>query len=481
MDDAPEVHGMPKDTSRSPNLILITPDQMRGDCMGCTGHPLIHTPNLDALAAGGALFPQAYAQNPVCVPSRSSIISGQYPHAHGVRDNGFVLSEEIPTLPGILREAGYRTVSVGKMHFHPIDASYGFESRRIGEDKSASYDDHYRRYLEARNLRHLSPDVMWRDRNADALMGMTSPLSEEDYIDSWCGREAADQIRMEDDRPLFMWVGFPSPHVPTDPPQPWAGMYKSEDVPMPLVNPEEWKSKPPEMSRGIFLETDQIRRFRVHYYAMISLIDKWVGEIVGALEDTDQYENTLILFTSDHGDFAGEHGKGFKSFCLYEDLLRVPMILHWPAGIREPMTSDALVELVDILPTFLECAGIGVPWGVQGRSLKPLLQNKSHSVRAFAFSEYFYQKMIRTPEWKLIYYAGKPYGELFNLAQDAGEFENLYDDHRHKDIRHELEKELLDYLVASERPLPEAGEYWKNVIRKIPVYEWLEKPWRGSV
>jgi arylsulfatase A-like enzyme len=458
---------------------------MRWDAMGCAGNRVIRTPHLDALAAGGVRFRWGFAPNPVCCPSRASLITGQYPHSHGVRDNCFPLAAHLKTLPGLLREAGYRTVSVGKMHFEPIDAPYGFERRRIAEDKSGSYDDHYRRYLADKGLRHLSPDVMWRKPDSGALLGMTSPLSEEDYIDSWCGRETLEEIRRRDGRPFFLWLGFPSPHVPTDPPAPWATMYSAEDVIPPPVDPEEWKTKPPEQQPGrLRFDEKAIRHFLAHYYAMVSLIDKWVGAIVEALKETGQYENTLIVFSSDHGDYAGEHGKIFKGHCLYEGLLRVPFLLHWPARLARGQVSDSLVELVDVLPTFLDYAGVEIPWGVQGRSLRPLLaggEGKTESLREFAFAEYFYQKMVRTPEWKLIYYAGKPYGELFNLKEDPHEFHNRYDDPACRKVRAELEQGLLDFLVATEHPLPEAEDFWKNSLRKNSAYGGLSEPGRGSL
>ena len=442
---------------RQPNILLITPDQMRFDAMGCAGNPVVKTPNLDKLAEGGVLFSNAFAQNAVCQPSRASIITGQYPHAHGVRDNCFKLSPSIQTLPGLLSGAGNRTVAVGKMHFEPFDALYGFESRRIAEDKSGGYDDHYRRYLTEKGLRHLSPDVMWKERTMEALVGMTSPLSEEDYIDSWCGRETIEEIRKKDRRPFFIWTGFPSPHVPTDPPKPWADMYPEDEIEEPPVHPEEWESKPPEMKQGVYVEAEQRRRFIAHYYAMVSLIDRWVGEIVDCLQETGQYDNTLIIFSTDHGDYAGWHGKIAKGVCLYEDLIHIPFIVHWPGGLGAGSESIALVELVDILPTILDYAGVDIPWGIQGFSLRPILEKEKASIRDFAFAEYFYQKAIRTQDWKLIYYAGKPYGELFDMREDPHELRNVLALPRYRDTVRQLGRELKQYCETSNEPIFESS------------------------
>lgn len=472
---------MAKSRDTRPNILLVTPDQMRFDAMGCAGNPVIKTPNLDRLAGGGILFSSAFAQNAVCQPSRASIITGQYPHAHGVRDNCFKLPTHIETLPGLLARAGYRTVSVGKMHFEPFDAMYGFESRRIAEDKSGGYADDYRRYLADKGLRELSPDVMWREKTKDALVGMTSPLSEEDYIDSWCGREAVEQIRKKDDRPFFIWVGFPSPHVPTDPPKPWADMYPEEEIQEPPVHPEEWETKPPEMKQGVYVGDKGIRRFIAHYYAMVSLIDRWMGEIVDALKETGRYENTLIIFTTDHGDYAGWHGKIAKGVCLYEDLIHVPFIVHWAGRLGAGKRLESLAELVDILPTVLDYAGVEIPWGVQGLSLRPVLEGEAESVRDFAFAEYFYQKAVRTPDWKLIYYAGKPYGELFDLREDPHEHVNRYDDPSVREIREDLTRKVLDFLVATESPLPRPGPYWFAHVRRNDAYKPLREPHRGSM
>lgn len=473
---------MPED--KRPNILLITPDQMRGDAMGCAGNPVVKTPNLDRLAAGGCRFTTAYAQNPVCCPSRASFITGQYNHAHGVRDNSFVLPTHIATMPAILGKAGYRTASVGKMHFNPFDALYGFQERRIAEDKSAPYNDDYRNYLEAKGIRHLLTDDAFgalmagkMERIDQVLMGMTSPLDEEDYIDNWCCRETIRLIEREDARPFFIWLGFPSPHLPTDPPKPWAQMYDPESIPLPERHPEEWESKPPEhresLGKSAALFTDaNLRRFVAHYYGMVSLIDKCMGDIIEALKAAGKYENTIILFSSDHGDYAGDHGRVSKNLATYDCLVRIPMIIHWPAGVKPGQISDALVESVDVLPTFLDYAGVETPWGVQGRSIRPLLEGSVAKVRDYAFSETYYQKMVRSDRYKLIYYAGKPYGELYDMHEDPGEYRNLYASTAHAAIRRKMEADLLEFLVATENPLPACPP------RSVP--SGVKEPWRGS-
>ena len=200
------------------------------------------------------------------------------------------------------------------------------------------------------------------------------------------------------------------------------------------------------------------------------------------LRETGQYENTLIIFSSDHGDYAGEHGKIFKGHCLYDALLHVPYIVHWPAGgFQGGVVNDALVESVDVLSTCMDVAGAPIPWGAQGRTIMPLLTGEKDKVRDFAFAEYFNQKMIRTHDWKLIYHAGQPYGELFNLKEDPNEFRNRYDDPECREVRDTMMRQLLDHLVATENPMPEASPFWKAMMLKNGLQETLREPQRGSL
>jgi arylsulfatase A-like enzyme len=475
---------------KRPNLILITPDQMRGDAMGCAGNPIVRTPNLDKLAAAGILFRNAFCQNPVCVPSRVTIYTGRYPHAHGVKDNGVPLTGALtlPALQELLAGAGYRTVSVGKMHFWPNwRVPFGFEKRVLVEDKAIGFADDYRLYLKEKGLSELSPDVLWRKLGREYY---SSPLPEEDHIDSFIGRNAVEIIREKDDRPLFLWVGFPSPHGPVDPPKPWSEMYRPEEmrVPQPEIDDREWETKPPEQKaqlrlRRFFARGEKPRfyqRFLASYYGLISLIDKWVGEMVRALRQKGELENTLLIFNSDHGEYAGDHGLIAKDFSLYESLVHIPFLAHWPAGIGSRGGSEAFVENVDLLPTFLDYAGVKLPWGAQGYSLRPLFEGKQEAVREFAFAEYWYLKMLRTHDWKLICYAGKPYGELYELREDPGEKRNRYADPACRQIRDDLTFRLLGHLVATEYPGIPPTEGWYAKPGSLGPSAFIKDPSRGS-
>jgi len=470
-----------KQKTDRPNLLLLFPDQMRADAMGCNGNPVIKTPHMDRLAAGGVLFPTAYAQNPVCVPSRCSLSTSQYPHANGCKDNGMNWPTDIPNMAPILASEGYRTISVGKMHFWPnLWLPFGFEKRVLAEDKAIGWNDEYREYLEAKGLYHLS-SAMHRKKAGN--LGTTNPIPEEHYIDSFVARRAIEEIKHSDERPWFMWLGFPSPHFPIDPPAPWSTMYSPDDITLPPFDPKEYKTKPKlqqdqENIRSFYTrghDPHLLRNLVAHYYGLVSLVDKWIGKIIDVLEQSGQLHNTLIVLAADHGEYAGDHGAIEKDYSCYEGLIRVPFIVHWPAGFEGGWSSPALVENVDVLPTFLEAAGIEIPWGVQGRSLLPVLRKQTRTVREYAFSEYLFQKMIRRDRWKLIYYAGHELGELYDLDEDPYEARNLYLAPRHRALRNELTHLLLTQLVSTESPGQPGNEKWGA------KQHHLKEPHRGSI
>ncbi len=275
---------------KRPNLLLITPDQMRGDAMSCVGNGIIRTPSLDRLAADGALFTNACCQHPMCIPSRYSIMTGRYPHANGCKDNGQNMYPYLPHIPNLFADAGYRTVSVGKMHIWPkLMDQFGFEKRIIAVDKALDWDDDYRKYLKEKGLEEYSSSRLRKKYGNEANIGIASPIPEDDYVDSWCGQRTIEEMtRKSDGRPWFVWLGFPSPHVPTDPPEPYASMYKPDEISPPPYSETEYDTKPEAQRQQIGLrrmfssnnDPKVIRRFIAHYYGMITLLDKWVGKIV---------------------------------------------------------------------------------------------------------------------------------------------------------------------------------------------------------
>lgn len=287
-------------------------------------------------------------------------------------------------------------------------------------------------------------------------------------------------MERERDRPFFLWASFPDPHHPFRPPEPYARRYADADVPMPLRRPGELEDKPPlfrqyfdGLTRGAerhegagvdhpgALTDDQLRDIIRFTYGMISLVDDQVGRLLQELERLGLAENTVVCFTSDHGELLGDHGLICKGPFHYENLLRVPMLWRWPGRLPVGRRTDGLASLVDFAPTVLDLAGVPIPGEMQGRSLAPLLRGGTETHREGVLTEFqssyrpwLNLKTWRTDEWKLTYYASQPYGELYDLRNDPGEFVNLWDSPEHRDVRSRLLERLLEELVLTEPRTP---------------------------
>lgn len=456
-----------------PNLVVIMSDQQRWDTLRCCGYEHMITPNLDALAARGVAFSHAFAQGAVCGPSRNSIVSGQYVHTHGVERNEAWLSPGQPNWVEGLRAGGYRTVSIGKMHTSPIRLPAGFEYRLVVENKNYQqglhgpdpddYDLHLRRLgLRRPALSYFEDLPDWPDR----LQATTWPLADELYPDHFVGRLAVDFLeRCSFDRPLFLWCGFVGPHDPYDVTAEYLTRYDGVAVPDPVGRPAELDDKPPPQRLAMAsmegkrtpaalwwsrATPERIRRMRRHYCANITLIDAWVGRIAAALAARGQLADTVIAFTSDHGDCLGDHGQVYKFSSHYDGVVRVPLVLAGP-GVEPLGVRDPLVELIDLGPTLLELAGLPPLDGASGRCLAPLLRGAPVELHEVAFSEHGPRVMVRSRDWKLVVYLGQEYGELYDLRADPEELYNLYDAPLARDTRRTLYERTLHWYGATRR------------------------------
>lgn len=373
-----------------PNILLLYTDQQRFDALGCAGNPDIQTPCLDRLAARGTRFSHCFVQNPVCMPSRVSMMSGRYPSNLGILKMGHPVPEDLPLISHRLRDAGYRTACVGKLHLLPHSnrdhrephPGYGFDHLEIS-DEPGPYDDAYRAYIRRTQpdqldaiCAHVFPPAAktWRDAVgfADTVPHpeewnpwTTTPFSGDDNAThtAFVGQRTIDYLRGQAaGQPFFCVSGFYSPHSPLVAPQRYLDLYSPDQFTLPKYPPElETKRQ----SEGF---DDATLRQAMHgYYAMVSEVDHWVGEILDALKSTGQADNTVVVFTSDHGEFLGEHLSWGKWHPAPDCVSRVPLIMAGP-GISSGV-SDALVEAVDIMPTLLQQAGVPVPESVDGDSL----------------------------------------------------------------------------------------------------------------
>jgi len=415
------------------NIILILADEHRWDCAGYAGNCDVRTPNLDALARHGVTFSQAICQYPLCVPSRVTLMTGQYVHTHGVEGNRAGLPLTATTLPGVLHAAGYNTAAIGKMHFTPTFANYGFDIMQLAEqDGPGRLEDNYHAWLKDHGQ---SDDVdVWdqvdRDRAPqaywDSFGAMTSNLPETSHCTTWIGDQAVRFLQLARE-PFFLWMGFIKPHHPFDPPEPWDRLYD----PAKLTLPDGWRLPVPEedIRRGGYFDPRQMtepkfRQVLAYYYASISHMDRQIGRVLATLTARG-FTNNLIVYCADHGDYMGQHGLILKNEQPYEALLRVPLIFAGLTGQRRGETEPALAQLTDIVPTILDAAGLGVPPTVEGKTLVPALKQADVYVRDAALAQGpGGMRIARTLTHKLV--QSPEFSALYDLVRDPYEFDNLY-------------------------------------------------------
>lgn len=510
---------------RRPNFLLFITDQHRADFLGCYGHPVLRTPHIDSIAARGTAFDRFHVASPVCMPNRSSLMTGRMPSVHGVRSNGIPLSRNAVTFVDLLRDAGYRTALIGKSHLqnftewppiikrpaaragyhepapplrqalrNDLDARayeqetpehwrteaaavatpfYGFDHvtlvRAHGDEPGGDYD----RWLDA------------RDPKARGLLGPKNSLPH-DYIcpqahrtaipaelygTAFLGERAAAYLDEADgEAPFFLMVSFPDPHHPFNPPGKYWDMYKPDDFPVPeAFRRNDWT--PPTLVQSIIKEREsgkanltgmntigvsprEAQEARALTCGMIACIDDAIGHVLSALDRSGRREDTVVIFTSDHGDHLGDHRLMLKGAEQYQSIVRVPFIWADPDGSTRPARSGALASTMDISATVLERARIEPFSGIQGRSLLPAIAG-GRPVRDEIFIQYDHQApspgadvpprvhTVIDDRYRLSVFHGTQWGELYDLVNDPGEFENLWDVPAHAGTRARMVERLL--------------------------------------
>jgi len=349
------------------NILHITPDQMRHDALGCKGVFPVRTPNLDALVASGVMFDRAYCTNPLCVPSRTSLMTGRFCHDHGVYYNSQPIPEGMKTLPGILAANGYYTVAVGKMHFVPKGAHYGFH-KRMGDSL------HYKEYLALRGLAEsrsaVNPDETDPIRRHYLCKPSTLPM--EHYMPcrrAACAMDELERIALTrqatlgGSEPFYMWLSFSKPHSPCDQPEPYFSMYDPKDLPPPVQDSEGTRNAPASLKRwsaywASFTDEEK-RQIRAQYLGSVSLVDHLIGQVIDKLRELDLFDNTLIVLDSDHGDHLGDHGLQQKGF-FFESAVRTPFVFAGP-GVHADKVVKENVSLADVVPTILDYCDLRLP------------------------------------------------------------------------------------------------------------------------
>ena len=430
--------------TRRPNILFLMTDQHRADCLGCYGNSIIKTPNFDRLAREGMRFVHAYSSVPTCTPARTGLLTGLSPWHHGMLGYGQVADRYPLELQRALHDAGYYTFAVGKLHYFPQRNLHGFDGALLDESgrvETEDFVDDYRQWFKA-EAPDLDPDatgIGWNNYRARAYV-----LPEELHPTHWTGETAADFIRKYNrPEPFLLMVSFARPHSPYDPPSRFMRMYNEADMPLPYVG--KWAEKYAPVERRPDYDIwhgdpgpAQVRRSRRGYYGAVSFIDEQIGRIIRALEKRGMLENTLILFTSDHGDMTGDHHFWRKAY-PYESSAGIPMLIRWPRtmGMENHRGKELTqpVELRDVFPTFLDAAGEAIPQSLDGRSMLPLIRGETEGWRPYidlehdvCYSGEIHWNALTDGRWKYIYHALNGSQQLFDLKNDPGELNDLASD-----------------------------------------------------
>jgi len=445
-----------------PNILVIHVDQHRADCLGCYGNPDIRTPNIDALARDGVRFTNSYCSFPVCTPSRYSQISGLYVHEHRGFSNHCTLAPDIETFPKVLRRAGYRTEAVGKMHFTPTYLDVGFDRMSLCEqDGEGRWDDDYHRDLRQKGLVDINDledqrsEYRKRARSEywETFGALPSNLPREYHSTEWIGTKALGCLDDWAHQGHLLMVGFVKPHHPFDPPSELAGLYDPSALSILPGWTPECLARDLDRSKGYFphqkLNERGLRRIMAYYYATIEHIDMQVGRMLELLKRKGLYENTMIVFTGDHGEYLGFHHLLLKGGYMYDPLIRVPLIVKFPHQRRAGAVSEALVSNVDLAPTLLLQAGCQPAPGMRGMDLYPTKAGR-HIV--FAESGRYSEIMVRTRRYKLLQSGPKGRSLFFDLVHDPLEMEDRIDDPRYRGEIAELSRALTAWRGTAPCP-----------------------------
>lgn len=492
---------------RMPNVLWICTDQQRYDTLGCYGNDFIVTPNLDKLAKQGVLFEQAYCQCPVCTPSRSSFLTGRYPRTNRCRQNGQMIPSDERLVSKILEEQGYYCGLSGKLHLAPCSPDVcSISEKRIDDGFHEFHWSHHPagigtggvpesggcNWLGNEYSRWLFEQGQNFQRNdADPYGLVQTGVPERYHQTTWCMEKAErwiDYVSAYDkSQPWFYMVNMFDPHHAFDPPKELLDKYseRMERFPLPNYKPGELEHKPQFQQmdhKGAYhvpgsyaydqMSDHEHKIIKASYYAMIELIDHAVGSAMACLERNGILEDTIIIFTSDHGEMMGDHGIYLKGPYFYEGMTHIPLIISWKNQFTENKRSRAMTELTDIVPTILECAGIQEP-GIQGKSLLSILRGETEDweYRKNVYCEYYdampwhdnpkaWATMVFDGRYKLCRYHSTNEGELYDLERDPDETVNLWGKKEYQIMQSEMLVQLADRMADTVDPLPVRLAKW---------------------
>lgn len=449
-----------------PNILFLMADQHRADCVAADGNRVVSTPNLDRLAREGVRFRNAYSSTPTCTPARTALLTGLSPWRHGMLGMTNMAQRYPVEMPRALAEAGYYTTGIGKMHYYPQRNAHGFHSLLLDESgraQSPDFRSDYRSWFwsEAPGLDPDATGIGWNDHRAKAYL-----LPERLHPSAWTAATAVHFLESyQRPEPFFAKISFARPHSPYDPPERFMRPYQDADLPSARIG--KWASRYAPRSSNADdlwhgdLGAKQVRHSRQGYYGSVSFVDEQIGRVLEVLEKRGWLENTLILYTSDHGDMTGDHHLWRKSYA-YEASARIPMILRWPKGMisaSRGRTLDNPVEIRDILPTFLDAAGAERD-SLDGRSMLRPAAEKTEGWRDFidlehnvCYSPDNHWNALTDGRSKYIFHAKSGEEQLFDLMSDRAEINDLSGDAAHEPNLRRWRERMVEHLAVR-------GEEW---------------------
>ena len=471
-----------------PNIILIITDQQRLDTINALGFEYVNTPNLDRLVHEGVTFRNCYVTAPSCASARASLFTGYYPHTTGILKNADTWQHSWVEL---LNQGGYHCVNVGKMHTFPYDSKCGFHQRYVVENKDRYLEgryfyDEWDKALRARGLVKQQRELYRKRADYDQCLGaFTWDLPEETHSDNFVGDLAKWWLQSHPiNQPLFLQVGFPGPPPPYDPTPRHLEPYLDRDLPLAKLSHDALDNQPEAFKAMRVHNTEvdhdsvvhqlnpteeQRLRQRRHYMANVTLIDEKIGELLDALEATGYLDNSIVVFTSDHGDCLTDHGHSQK-WTMYEQVVRVPLIIRAPKRFTGDRVLDGLLQSLDLAPLILDWADVPVPNTLEGISPAAALDNDEWAGREFVFAEQQrdlnfttsdFMTMIRSRDWKLVHFLGESYGQLFDLNNDPEEANDLWNNPEHREQNDQLLHAMLEWHIASQIKTAYWHEAWR--------------------
>lgn len=456
---------------KQPNIILIMTDQLRGDCLGYAGHPDVKTPYLDTLASTGVMFSRAYSACPSCIAARAALHTGMAQNHHGrVGYKDGVSWNYEHTMAGELSKAGYYTQCVGKMHVHPLRNYLGFHNVELhdgylGAARSSSLpwqesqlvaDDYF--YWLKQEL-GVTADVTDTGIECNSFISRPWMHEEKYHPTNWVTERSIDFLRRRDPgKPFFLMASYLRPHPPFDAPQHYFNLYSNKELHPPYIGTwetDEYLKRDGRLydSKSGPIDPELMRQAQIGYYACITHLDHQIGRLILALKEYGVYDNSIILFTSDHGEELCDHHM-FRKARPYEGSCHIPLIITAGKNVLTDIASSSIctdvAELRDIMPTLLDAAGAEIPDSVDGHSLLPLVREPEKSLRSWLHGEHSFDEFsnhwIVTEKEKYIWHSWTGTEQYFNLADDPHELTDLADDPSCQDRIQELRGCLIESL-----------------------------------